>query len=208
MQEILTDASHRAALYRLLAQLFAEEITPSLLTRLSEGEIRAACPQLADALPHGEPTAICEELAIEFCSVFVGPTGHVPPIQSVWSTGQLNSEVVARLETYQAIIGLPPPWTQTLVTDHLANSLDLMGALLQRVPELSNTDETDSDETDSEIAALADLAASLLVDHLQWTETMLRRVIEHPNAHFYRVVTTLTREFLSDESKRLRPVSN
>jgi TorA maturation chaperone TorD len=198
MQEILADALPRASVYRLLARLFAEEVDAEFFEHLTAGELRSVCPQLANALPTGQAAEACEELAIEFCRVFVGPNGHLPPVQSIWCNGQLNSEVVARLDTYQAIIGLPPPWKQKLVTDHLANSLDLMSVLLRRASEPGN-----QAITAPETAALADLAASLLVDHLQWADVLLRRVIEHPGASFYGVVSTMTQEFLCDEALRL-----
>ena len=56
--------------------------------------------------------------------------------------------------------------------------------------------------------ALADLAGSLLVDHLQWADVLLERIIQDPGSVFYRVVATMAQEFLSDEVLRLPENAN
>ena len=178
MQAILEDADERSGVARLLAALFLAEPDPQVLTLLHQSP-----------LFHGVDTA--DGLAEQYCRTFIGPRGHLPPIQSVWVAGQLDSEITSSARRYREIAGLTTEVAEPI--DHLGLSLGCYGGLLQQV---AATDATDT-------AAIADLIGSFLHDHLVWGIEYTARVARADQAPFYGQVAHVAGHFLADEKTRI-----
>ena len=88
----ISDFLERTSVYQLLARLWAEE-PGDLLTELSSEPLRSAWLQLGGVIPDHESEELRSALDEDYCRLFVGPKGHLPPIQPVWEGGELDTAV-------------------------------------------------------------------------------------------------------------------
>ena len=87
------DLEGLAGFYQLLSRLWVAEIDEMWFEVLSEGSLAGAAGELGLQL-EGPVDEVIEQLAIEYCQLMIGPQGHVPPHQSVWSEGQFQGNPV------------------------------------------------------------------------------------------------------------------
>lgn len=187
----ICDNRERTSVYKLLARLWAEE-PDGLLTELSSEPLRSAWLQLGGVIPDDESEELRSALDEDYCRLFVGPKGHLPPIQSVWEGGELDTAVTTSLREFDSIIGFELPWSFAVVDDHLGNELWAMGQLLHKADGLSPGQSSIAD----------DLAGAFFKGHLSWTEPLLDAVVSREGEQFYGTLATITREFLGDEAVR------
>lgn len=166
----------------LASRLLAAEIDPPLYRTLV-----TAGPPLVDEplLALGEERAV-EELAVEFCRLFVGPEPACSPYESVQrGEATLGGRAERRITDFMARHGVEPvlpPDFPVLTHDHLAVEL----ALLHRLWE--------ADATASQTAA----AQELLETHLlPWVPVYLRELGSTARLAPYRAVARLTESALS-----------
>ena len=188
-------ADNRGTVYRLLALLWAQELTRPTQQLLSSNPVRETWLSLGgtDPLPLEKRL---DELSEQFCRLFIGPVGHQPPIQSVWADGELQSEVSARLNEFAACCDYESPWSD-LLPDHLANELQLMGLILEKVGLEDEPERVD---------AAADLAASFYESHVRWAVEFTDRVATLDDG-FYGRLAGITANFLRLEEHSLRRVA-
>lgn len=89
MQEALLDARDRSDLYALAARIFEREVDVELYRKLTSPAIEGLCRPGGLALIEPEIRALgdsraVEELAVEYCRLFVGPQPLCPPYASAW----------------------------------------------------------------------------------------------------------------------------
>jgi TorA maturation chaperone TorD len=130
----------------------------------------------------------------DYCRLFVGPTGHLPPIQSVWTSGELDTEVTASLREFDAIIGFDLPWSFAMIDDHLGNELWAMSQILLK------SDGLPPDQ----LSVADDLLAAFFTGHLSWTAALIEAVVDREGDRFYGTVAAITRQFLKDEAVRFQ----
>ena len=94
----------RAAVYRLLARLWRREIDAATLEQLLAGSVRKAYLAAGGSLPEVADQATCDALAGDYCQLFLGPAGHLPPYQSVWSDGQFHGAAAQSLRGYLSLL--------------------------------------------------------------------------------------------------------
>ena len=189
----ISDFLERTSVYQLLARLWTEE-PGDLLTELSSEPLRSAWLQLGGVIPDHESAELRSALDEDYCRLFVGPKGHLPPIQSVWEGGELDTAVTTSLREFDSIIGFELPWSFAVVDDHLGNELWAMGQLLHKADGLSPGQSSIAD----------DLAGAFFKGHLSWTEPLLDAVVGREGEQFYGTLATITRQFLGDEAVRFR----
>lgn len=193
----ISDFLERTSVYQLLARLWAEE-PGDLLTELSSEPLRSAWLQLGGVIPDHESEDSWSALDEDYCRLFVGPKGHLPPIQSVWEGGELDTAVTTSLREFDSIIGFELPWSFAVVDDHLGNELWAMGQLIHKADGLSP----------DQLSIADDLAAAFFKGHLSWTEPLLDAVVSREGDQFYGTLATITREFLGDEAVRFGIVTD
>jgi len=179
----------KAAVYRLLAQLWGQEISYRLAESLDKPDVR----KIWMTLGGGDPSQLTSQLdclAEDYCRLFVGPVGHLPPIQSVWMAGELQSSMVGQFTEFVRICHYKSPWPG-LLPDHLANELQLMAVMLEKAtlePAPANTDLARS------------LIEAFFNQHLTWTKRFLDRVQCVDTDGFYGNLASLTQSFLHEEA--------
>lgn len=183
-------ANQRAAVYRLLARFWRAELDAELLRELQTGASSEAFRAAGGIVPSGGAESdVLDQLAIDFCQLFVGPSGHLPPVQSVWSEGQFERQAAVSLRRYLDVIGDQAGWLSQNPLDHLAVQLDIMGFVVeQSVP--APTDQTES---------LDELAKCFYRDHVAWARTLCESAARRCQTEFYRGVIKMTSDFLEHE---------
>ena len=186
------DRAERAAVYQLLARLWAEE-PGTLLEQLRSEPLSSAWEQLGGFVPEQDSDGTYSSLDEDYCRLFVGPKEHLPPIQSVWVSGELDTGVTSSLREFNTVVGFEEPWNFAIIPDHLGNELWAMSQILRKSDGLAADDR----------AAAHDLASQFFRGHLNWTDRLLAAVIDREGDQFYGTVASVTHEFLRDEATRL-----
>ncbi len=157
---------------RLFASIFQREADEPLLR-----EIKLRRDELNGVLD-GDPLAGLEmnrpeeavgELAVEFCRLFVGPRGHMPPVESVaLGEGRFwGDSTVATLAFYQSS-GVAVPDDLRLLPDHVSVELDFIAML--------------------EAGGRREEAKAFAQEHLlHWLPAVIRHIDKRARLAFYRV---------------------
>ena len=178
-------------MYRLLGRFWLREVDRELLRALRSPPLREAFTDAGGVLPAGDDDGTIEQLAIDYCRLFIGPTGHLPPYQSVWQGGQLQGTTAASMARFIDVVrydtGRLP---RGMMLDHLGVQLDVMGHILSQL----TTGQIEKD--------LSALAATFFRTHLTWTADFLNIAPQRATTDFYRSTLALTRVFLVDISLR------
>ena len=178
------DLEGLAGFYQLLSRLWVAEIDEMWFEVLSEGSLAESAGELGLRL-EGPGDEVIEQLAIEYCQLMIGPHGHIPPHQSVWSEGQFQGKTVVSMQQYLEVVG---EQVDSTMRDHLGVQLGVMGMV---VDELSDTRRND----------LTELARSFFGDHVAWIEQFLVRAGESTASKFYGRLIAVTAEFLAEERR-------
>ena len=183
-----------ASVYRLLARLWMREVDLPLLQALATPPLRDTFVAAGGVLPDSLDQATIDELAIDYCRLLIGPTGHLPPYQSVWQSGQLQSQTVTSMQTFIEITGYQPPTESNLtLPDHLALQLDLASHIAEQFQFAA--------QDTSDVATLADLRRTYFATHLRWPSEFLQAVASRSDTAFYKSLASLTESFLQQEAE-------
>ena len=180
-----------AGFYQLLQRLWQSEVDAPLLAQLQDGPLAEVAGELKIPLDDGPPQQVLEELAVSYCQLLIGPANHVPPYQSVWSDGQLQSAATTSMRSYLEIVGEQP--TDSSLVDHLGIQLQVM---MRIVSELAAA-QPESDR----YRELQALACRFYHEHLTWPGKFLATAQQATDSPFYRAVARVTAEFLEQEEK-------
>ena len=186
------DQIERAGVYQLLARLWAEE-PGNLLGQLRSEPLSSAWEHLGGFVPDDDSDGTHSSLDEDYCRLFIGPKEHLPPIQSVWVSGELDTGVTASLREFDTVVGFEVPWDFAIIPDHLGNEFWAMSQILRK------SDRLAADER----AVADDLTRQFFRGHLNWTDRFLEAVIEREGDRFYGTVASVTQRFLRDEAARL-----
>ena len=183
----MVDRHSRSAVYALLGRLFVREVDRETLAFLNESPVREQLIQFGFELPAAEGAdSFLEEMGFEYCRIFLGPQGHIPPMQSVCESGLLRGPAADSMESYLEFVTIDR-MPDTLV-DHFGFQLEVMGTILG------------SETADEDLAVLAEISRRFFRDHLHWSRAMLERAAVIASVPFYRSLIRMAREFLTDEA--------
>ena len=179
------DEESVANVYSLLARLWIQELDAPFLKRMAEEPLVSAFSQLGLTLP----TESVEELAIEYCGLFIGPKNALLPMQSVWQKTQLDSQSASSVAKFAELIGyvLPAP----ALWDHLGVQLDLMSRFVS-----ANHFQNDQNE---EGAVASEVANAFFDRHLNWASPLLLATSQRACLPVYRSLAEITQQFLAME---------
>jgi TorA maturation chaperone TorD len=165
---------------RLLASVFAREADQPLLD-----QIIARRDELTDALGRDPLVDIADDmieaLAVEYCGLFIGPKGHLAPVESVvLGEGQLwGPSTEAVVECYQSS-GIASRPDERAFPDHISMELDFLAML---------------EETDRHAEAHQFAHQHLL----RWLGDLLRHVQTNATMAFYPAWLEGLQAILNDE---------
>lgn len=180
-----------ACVYRLCSRLLICEVDADFFDQLSQPPLKASFVELGGALPPSWDSDTLDDLSADFCQLFIGPSKHFPPYQSVWEQGQFQSRTVESVKSYMEIARYSPgKLPANTMLDHLGLQLDLMRHILAQVAFAPSEDERDM---------IIDLASAFSSDHLQWSKSMLSAAAEKSQTTFYQSSLKLIDQFLESE---------
>jgi TorA maturation chaperone TorD len=187
-----TEAVARSGTYQLLARLWLREVDRDLARELSSPPLSDFFVAAGGVLPLDDDDETFEQLAIEYCRLFIGPTGHLPPYQSVWQSGQFQGTTTASMETFidvacYDIAALP----SGIMLDHLGVQLDVMAHILGQF--------STSKSEPAIHECLPELAQRFFATHLMWPTELLEAASRRAKTGFYCSMIMLTRGFLDSE---------
>ena len=171
-----------SGMYELLSRLWLHEVDDEFVSELGGSDLRAAFEAVGGFVP---ARADVEELKTEYCRLFVGPRDHLPPLQSVWMRGSLQSEITTSIEMFASAVRYE---SQETMHDHLGVLL----AIMSHATELNS---------DSACEDALDFAREFFRRHLTWTGELLAAVEQRAEHSFYESLAIMTREFLRDEGE-------
>ena len=180
------DVESVAPVYSLLARLWMQEVDAPLLKGMAEEPLLSALSQLGLSLP----SESVEQLATEYCALFIGPKNALLPMQSVWQKTQLDSQSASSVAKFAELVGYVIP--TTALWDHLGVQLDLMSHLVSATRSWNERDQQGS---------VAEEVANLFFQrHLKWPAPLLVATTPRARAPLYRSLAEITQQFLNMES--------
>ena len=184
----------RSGLYHLLSRLWIREVDEKLLRQLLSSPLCESFTEAGGILPTSQNVSeSVEQLAIEYCRLFVGPTDHLPPYQSVWQEGQFQGSMIGSMENFCAALGYDTSLLGgSIMKDHLGIQLDVMGHILDLVSQRTHEDEFQH--------SLLVFAQTFYQTHLTWATKLFDAASQKTTTDFYRSVVLLTQHFLASET--------
>ena len=185
----------RRDLYALAARVFAAEADEALLAQLGSVQVAAGEPTgfvfVEPDLAARGPVHAVEELAVEYCRLFIGPQPVCAPYASA-ARGEalMGGRARTRLEDFMQRHAIElADGARIASPDHVAIELSLLAELC---------DELASDPTDA--AEVLAAIRELLRDHvLPWVPDFLERIERETTRALYRATAQLVALVLAEE---------
>ena len=186
----LEDRFVRGRIYAFLGRLFLREMDQETLCLMNEANVHSAFMPLGLKVPAEDGTGeTLECLAMDYCGVFLGPSNHVPPIQSVWDSGLLSGPAVDSMRSYLEFVSVD--CDQDTMIDHFGFQLQVMGVMLA------------SPVRQDEVGLIGNWTRDFFQQHVQWAGKWLPRAGMLAKTAFYQSLMEVTDIFLTDEFKRM-----
>jgi TorA maturation chaperone TorD len=197
------EVAQRAALYRLLAQLYRNELTEALAERLRDSGLLGLLQEQGYDL---ETAALADpeelvNLRREFTRVFVGPGKHVAPYGSAHhpddpKRGQLWGDTTTKVQRFVKDHGLEFGGKQyDGIPDHIAHELELFAKLLEgraKAQESGDQERADRIRNSEQYLVREQLS--------RWVPVFSAKVRKSASRPFYAEIARLTAVLVEDES--------
>jgi len=178
-----------SGVFRLLGRLWFRELDQQMVEQLRSEPLCTSYQQAGGSLPEPGDVSL-EEYAIDYCQLFVGPKGHAPPVQSVWTAGKFQDDTVVSMRRYLGLLGDLDCWSPAeSIVDQLGIQLDVMGVILAEM-EASRTTAPER------FSSLQELAGSFFREHLCWPAKLFETCQSRAQTGFYRDLIGMTECFL------------
>lgn len=199
-------ANARANVYGLLAEIYREEPSVSLLTKLREPEFSTVLQNLGlspqDMFEETSPGRLAEDLALEFTRLFLGPGPHLSPNESMHVEarfGESNaywSKQTVEVKKFMEAAGITLAEDFCGMPDHISAEFEFMQMLLEKEAQAWNTDDED-------LAANVQQVQKMFYDeHLsRWVDNFCDKVIGEAKTVFYAEMAAMTKAFMAFEGE-------
>ena len=181
------DLAGLTGLYGLLAQLWMREPNLALIRQLCSAPLRDNYRAAGGSVPQNADQATVDLLAADYCRIFVGPSDHFPPCQSVWEEGKFEGRATASMRRFADIAGVEVP--ERMMPDHLGFQLLVMSRLTGQLSQASG----------QQADTLFELSKTFFRNHLAWASPILIGAAERAETSFYASMIRLTCDFLTSE---------
>ncbi len=194
-------AEERGNLYGFLAAVFREEVTAERLRKIRNPSFLNALAKsgaaFGTAFRKAPEPELLEELAVEYCALFLGPGGHISPHESVYrenGSGQLMGPEASAVRRYIEAAGFKYDEDYHGFADHISIELEFMAETAKQ--EAQAWRQGDFDRARNCLQYEKDF----LTNHLEcWAFTLCEQVELFSSVSFYREIARLTAEFLKNE---------
>jgi TorA maturation chaperone TorD len=159
-----------------------------MLRELRSPSLRGFFEAVGGTIPEDDLLA---DMHVDFCQLFLGPTDHLPPFQSVWESGQFCGNAAVSMNQFIDMVGYETDGTPVgVASDHLAVQFHVKARVLEQLASRGPGDEP----------LIAELAHHYFEAHLRWPKDFLGMAERQAKTDFYRCLCVMTREFLELES--------
>ena len=167
---VTTVGNELSTALRLFASVFESDVDRRLLDELRSRREELSNVLGGDALeavPSDDTAAALEALAVEYCQLFIGPRGHMAPVESiVRGEKRYWGPSTERVADFYRSAGLAPMSEMHLLPDHLSMELDCLATLEEQ--------------------GGGDQASIFAREHvLRWLPKLTRHVVGHAALAFY-----------------------
>lgn len=204
-QEQATISNHRRQFYQFLARLFAQELTPQLISKLAKMTYPTQCKNEAMAegyqlmgqyFKQHQQAEIPDDLACDYAKVFLGAgetKGNAAfPYESVYTSAEklVMQEAWVEVKKIYQNQGLALNTEMAdIKEDHLAMELKFMCRLAQKEPQQAHLQEQQT----------------FLQNHLlNWIDDFAQDVAKFSQTDFYKGAALLTKGYLHEDAKELK----
>jgi TorA maturation chaperone TorD len=199
-------AVERSSLYRFLAAVFREELSPQLLEQVRSAPFREALAEagvrLDERFLEGPEEALLEDLAVEYAYLFLGPGKHVSPHESVHAeggSGVLWGRETVRVKRFIETTGLEYAPDYTGIPDHISVELEFV----QKLALWEAAAWSKGGDTEGALYCLK-VEKMFLDEHLsKWVPPFCDKVIAQAELPFYREMAGVTKDFLDFDRQRI-----
>jgi TorA maturation chaperone TorD len=201
-------AMARSYIYSLLAMIFRAEPTEALLQKWKTPQVSEVFSELGITLGKefyrkSEKTLV-EEFAVEYARLFLGPSEHISPHESVHNQasggdwGSLWGQETVKIKQFIESAGLEYTPDYTGIPDHISVELEF----LQKVSMREATAWTEGD-TEGALYGLK-MEKMFIQDHmLKWVPLFCDKIIAKANLPFYREMAKITKCFLEFDNEKI-----
>lgn len=189
LAEVQEDAAAISGMFSLLSRIWLREIDVEFCQRLEDSDFRLSFESVGGVVPE---TSELEDLATEYCRLFVGPKNHLLPLQSVWVQGTLQSEVTSSARAFAEALQMDLSGSEVSMPDHLGV---LFAIAARAYSVLAEVEPEPTEQSDS----IVELIAEFRNRHLLWVSPLLSAV-EERGGDFYGSVARMTTTFLKQIS--------
>lgn len=206
-------ATARANVYGLLADIFRDEPSDSLLSKLREpvfsGALHALSLSLDEMFEKTSNAQLVEDLALEFTRLFIGPGSHISANESMHVEARFGEPnaywgpQTVEVKKFMEAAGLQVADTFGGMPDHISAEFEFMQQLL-----LKEGEEWADGKRELALNILH-IEMQFYDEHLsQWISNFCGKVIgasEHP---FYAQFAEVTKGFIEFEKETLQDLIN
>ena len=202
-------ATARANVYGLLADVFREAPSDALLSKLREPECSDALTALnlsLDEMFESTPQdQLNENLAIEYTRLFIGPSSHISPHESMHTEARFGEkkalwgEQTVEVKKFMEAAGLKVNDAFGGMPDHISAELEFMQQLLLKEAEAWTNQEHELGQN------ILNIQKRFYDEHLsKWVSNFCNDVIEKTGLPFYKQFSEVTKDFIELEKETLK----
>jgi TorA maturation chaperone TorD len=184
-----SESQRRAAVYGLTGRLWLTEVDQSFLDMLdSDADFKQAITEVGcDLSELTNKSTVLARLAEDFCQLFLGPSNHLPPYQSVWIDGHFAGQHSVDMRKWCEIahVNVDP---STIEADQLGVQLTVMARIVE-------AEQRDAEE-------------HFFRHHLSWTRPLTQLASERASTAFYGSIAKVTAAYLESEAKHFARSAN
>ncbi len=201
-------ARQRSNIYGFLALIYYKELTFDLLKKIKDPQFLEVLSeqgvQLGEDILKTSEDKIIEDLAVEYCRLFLGPGKHISPHESVhhkredghWERLWGKDTVLVKKFIESAGLEYKPEFTG--IPDHISVELEFMQKAVAR--EAGAWEEGDRDGA----PYCLKMQKKFIDEHLiHWSPIFCDKVISEAKLSFYREMAKLTKNFIEVEKKEI-----
>ncbi|MBT7356287.1 MAG: molecular chaperone TorD family protein [Rhodospirillaceae bacterium] len=202
-------AMARANVYGLLADVFREEPSEAFLINLGEpefsGSFHALNLSLDEMFENTPYVQLVDDLAVEFTRLFIGPTNHISPHESMHTEARFGEKKAlwgdrtVEVKKFMQTVGLEVDDSFGGMPDHISAEFEFMQQLLLKEANAWINEQDDLGRN------ILNIENKFYDEHLShWVSDFCDTVAELASHIFYRQFSEVTKGFMDFEKETLQ----
>ncbi len=206
-QQYAQNANSRSDIYSLLSSVYSQEPDESFIEHLNNSTLRQLLAK-EEKWDKGfwaqSVQKICEDLAVEYTGLFIGPKNHIPPYESLYNykeeeTRQMWGTATVEVKKVIESSGLSFEEDYGGIPDHISIEMEFMQKLVKKEAQL-----WEKKKNDTQLGKTIEFEKKFIDEHLTtWIPDFCQKVIEAARLDFYRNLAVFTKNFIMNEKEEV-----